>query len=207
MQKKICVLAHPRSGTGYTAKLLRHLGFGIRHERYGKDGISDWMFAVTSNDKPWGVKSNKDVAFQYTIHIIREPVKAISSISFTENNSPRSVEFRKKFIDLQSAKNQVDLAVRSYILWNDLIKAKKPSLTLTLENAWFILPAFLIKEGFSIDKRLIKKAPTKKVNQRPHQELSLNQIMKELPLEWKNKLLNFMIYYEKIGHKNIKTYN
>jgi len=45
-QKLILGLVHPRTGTGYTAKLLQSWGLDVKHEKMGKDGTVDWSLAA-----------------------------------------------------------------------------------------------------------------------------------------------------------------
>ena len=48
----IVVTGCPRSGTLYTAKLLQAVGFDVRHEALGKDGIVSWYVVPNSPDPP-----------------------------------------------------------------------------------------------------------------------------------------------------------
>ncbi|MFK4998907.1 hypothetical protein ACI2OX_21260 [Bacillus sp. N9] len=79
-KRKFLVLGHPRSGTGYMAYLLRQFGYGIGHERMGKDGISSWMFAVNDYQVFADQTLNKkNYTFDYTIMNLRHPIDIVSS--------------------------------------------------------------------------------------------------------------------------------
>lgn len=132
MEKEILILGHPRSGTGYMAKLFQANGYDIGHEVMGKDGTSNWQFAVCADAYPFNTDNIKrdDVEFSRIYHVIRNPLAAINSIVYTES---RSEHFRAKFVPLVG--NAFERAILSYYGWNMLIQAQKPYATFTLENA------------------------------------------------------------------------
>lgn len=66
---KLAVTGCGRSGTRYTANLLRAAGLDVMHERFGDDGISDWRLVHfgTSED-------------HMLFHQVRHPLRAIESL-------------------------------------------------------------------------------------------------------------------------------
>ena len=110
-KRKFLVLGHPRSGTGFMANLLSKYGYEIGHEEMGKDGISSWMFTVDDYQVYVDNSLNREnFNFDYIIMNLRHPIDIISSTYYTENTSKKSLEYRKKHINLEGL-NQVEMAV------------------------------------------------------------------------------------------------
>lgn len=187
---KYLILGHPRSGTGYMAKLFQLNGLDVGHEIMGKNGQSNWQYAIP-NDKcfPWtkGVKS--DYNWDIIIHVVRDPFTAISSIAFTETPYSNekswkqiSDQFRNKYLNLPNT-NRFDRAVVSYIGWNNLIKIQNPDYLINLETAFNDL------QFLNFNKN--RKNP---VNKRSHKQMSKqfwNQVkpknlklLNKLSLKW-----------------------
>lgn len=76
----IRVVGCPRSGLGYTAKVLRHLGYRVGHERMGEDGIADW------HQMPADVGPGDMV-----IHVVRDPRPVTASLRTMLNASLRDI--------------------------------------------------------------------------------------------------------------------
>ena len=188
--KPILVLGHPRSGTSYMAKLMQSFGIDIRHEKMGKHGISDWMFAVRSDDKPWGKKSNINTEFNHIIHIHPNPWRALNSVSFKENLAPKSVAFRRRFINLPESYNIVDIAVESLIEWNELIEKWHPDLTVAVGNAKHKCYEYLTQQGFSI-KKPDQLPELGNVNSRERYDLPPSEMLKLMSFPYREKFLKY----------------
>ena len=67
-----------RSGTRYTSFALQRLGLDVPHERLGRDGISSWTMAITTEKRPFGPPSSQ-VSFEQVFHQVRDPIAAIAS--------------------------------------------------------------------------------------------------------------------------------
>lgn len=90
--KRLLVLGSGRSGTMFTAKALRTVGINVLHEKVGEHGTVSHYFVVDSDwypMAPWQEAQGKkhvgerrsDFDFEHTIHIIRDPRKAIPSMT------------------------------------------------------------------------------------------------------------------------------
>lgn len=136
MKRDFLILGHPRSGTGYMAKLFEANGFDVGHETVGEHGTSNWQFAVKANEYPFPSDEFKrqDVSFKSVYHVIRHPLHAINSIAHTES---RSESFRAKYIPLCG--NDFEKAIQSYYGWTMLIQSQMPDKTFTLDNAQQVL--------------------------------------------------------------------
>lgn len=132
IERDFLILAHPRSGTKYMSNLFIANGFDVGHEVMGKDGTSNWQFAVKAEKYPFMFDDirRQDVVFKNIYHVIRHPLHAINSIAFTEWGSD---QFRATYIPLNG--NKFERAVLSYYGWNMLINAQQPDKTFALENA------------------------------------------------------------------------
>lgn len=177
---KYLILAHPRSGTGYMANLFKLNGLDVGHEYMGKDGTSNWQFAVCAEKYPYDVDGirRQDVSFETVIHVIRKPIDAINSIAFTEE---RSEAFRAEYVPIIG--NVFERAVLSYYGWNRLIAAQQPHKTIKLETAQQDL-------GFENGSDI--------VNARPHDVLGEEQLLNNISHE-------VLWYYNKLKewHSNL----
>jgi len=132
MQKQYFITGHPRSGTGYMAKLFQKNNIDIGHEQMGEQGISSWQFAVNSQVYPFEHDGlvRSDYSFDQIIHVIRDPMACINSVAFTERPSEA---FRMKYLVLYG--NVFERAVLSVIGWNKLVHSLAPSITIQVEKA------------------------------------------------------------------------
>jgi len=126
---KYLIIGHPRCGTGFMSKLFKHNDLDVGHEVMGKNGTSDWQYAIPHEKCfPWTSGVRQDYSFDVIIHNIRDPFTAIPSIAFTETPQPgeqswRTVSelFRRKFVRFPD-NNKFDNAVHSYLGWNKIIE-------------------------------------------------------------------------------------
>ena len=201
------VLGHPRSGTRYMSELFTGYGFQLRHEQYGRYGTSSWLFAVDTDEYPqfyWeatGKPSNDpndhrdDFDYRHIIHVVRDPLKTIASTMHTEDTVSTSLHFRKKYATMYG--NPYMVATLSYLNWNRLIKAQKPSLTVKVEEAEGAVFDFLVKGGYlkpDCDKGFFPQ-PDKSSNSRPHDTLDGATLRAELPAELWLELVEFSNEY------------
>lgn len=193
---RVIALAHPRSGTRYTAHCFRCAGWDVQHEQIGSDGISSWTWAVNSSKVPWGVPRNNIGRTEFVLHVMREPGAAISSIAYTEYASE---PWRAKWIVIPADAGVLERAVWSYYGWNKLIEKNQPTHHAQLEQVEPVIakitnhdPIFMVVER---DKRNSCR------NGRPHPTFSLEEIT---ATRWKysqtaDLLKQTQEMYEKIG--------
>jgi glycosyltransferase involved in cell wall biosynthesis len=198
-QKDFLILGHPRSGTGYMAQLFTKLGYPVGHEVYGKHGIASWLFAVDVDRYPqfYFVQSGKpsnnpndtrsDFSYKHAIHVIRNPLDTIASTAFTENTMPESLEFRKKHVAIFG--NALQQATLSYLGWNKLIEAQRPSLTIRVEDAEEKVVEFLKANEYVVGEDL--KFPQKDINTREHKRVTFGDLKRELHPEVFAELTEF----------------
>lgn len=122
MVYKILGIGHPRTGTGYTAKLLQSWGLSVGHEELLEDGIVAWQFIIPTGvlepDKmPWiGKIKHTELDFKKIIYNVRDPKTSIPSIINTEN---ASLIYRSIWSPIFKNKNEIENAIVS-IVWTDL---------------------------------------------------------------------------------------
>jgi hypothetical protein len=75
---RVLITGCGRSGTKYTSFALQRLGLDVPHERVGRDGISSWTMAITTEKRPFGPPSSQ-VSFEQVFHQVRDPIAAIAS--------------------------------------------------------------------------------------------------------------------------------
>ena len=177
--KELLVMAHPRSGTGYMAKLFQNLGLDIGHETMGAAGLSSWQMVVPDSRSlrfqyqlfRSEVLPQKAYDFNCRIHLIRDPRKAIPSIQL-ENVSIESWNYRKTHIfrffkvDIDQYTSSLEKAIASYYYWNKLIASSNPDYTVRLEQVAQDLHPIFAKHYPSLVSKLAEGAfITDKVNQ------------------------------------------
>jgi len=118
-RKKVNVLGvgHPRTGTGYTSKLLQSWGLQVGHEKWEEDGIVAWQCLLPqeearirkSNRMPFMTENIEldKLDINQVVHSVRNPKTAIPSIIKTGAGSKpwRSlwVPFSKKNTEVENA--------------------------------------------------------------------------------------------------------
>lgn len=146
--KEFLCIGHPRCGTGFIPEVLKAMRYEVGHEYMGYNGISSWMVAV-DDVYPYGnFQSDAFSAryyFEHIIHVIRNPWDAIPSIIRENRHSPHfcSYLFRRKHIGSAlpaeyhqdfSLREEVEIAIESYLSWNALCERRNPTITLRLEH-------------------------------------------------------------------------
>ena len=187
--RDILVTGHPRSGTGYCAKLLQHNGLDVPHEQIGGMGTSNWQFAVDSKNIPFSFDGIQPIQcnFIHRIQIVRNPVDCIASVFYTEHGSEY---FRDSYLMLTG--NKMERAVRSVITWNTMHK-DRADLIFKLEQPEQLLE-YLKGHGYLDTYEVL----TEPVNTRPHDGLDLEHIRAWVAPEIYGNLLNFIAWYKKI---------
>lgn len=186
--KLILNLGHPRTGTGYMAKLYQAAGLDVQHEGIGEDGTSCWTFAVL--DENWftswnGVRS--DYNWKYITHNIRDPNDALCSICLTEDaRNIKSKKFRRKYLDIDEEASRLSQSIQSFLGWNHLIKELNPDLKVKVEDCIERVEKFLKNKNLSdgIDRNLI---PSSDYNSRKYSEIS-DKTKQKVPEGLKDKL-------------------
>lgn len=148
--KDFLCIGHPRCGTTSISYYLGQMGYDVRHENMGKDGVSSWMLAVRDDKYPWGnIKDKFRYYFKNIIHVLRNPFNAIPSIILEHKYSPNneSYKFKKKHIkkilgiDLPevnfnkiSLTQEIELALKTFIYWNKICEMSNPQTICKIED-------------------------------------------------------------------------
>jgi len=128
----VAVMAHPRSGTGYMSKLFAAFGLDVRHEtEMGDDGISSFLIGASENPR-WGPDPWK-YDFQNRIHLVRDPVKVLSSVLACVTEGVQEYMAREAGVDAELC--APERAVRVYIRWHERILCRKPNIRLKVEDS------------------------------------------------------------------------
>ena len=162
---RVVVLAHPRSGTGYTAWCFQCGGWDVGHEKIAHDGISSWQWAVKSDAVPWGAPRGERSLPETVLHVMREPAAAISSIAFTETSTE---DWRAKWVHIPRDAEPIERAIWSYLGWNLLIQAQGPTHRAQLESIETMVAAMTRQYPLLV--------PKGHRNDRMHASLSADQI-------------------------------
>ena len=172
IKKKILGLGHPRTGTGYTHKILKSWGLKVGHEKMEADGIVAWQLVDQKGPWPFISRVKPDNAYKWEtiIYNVRDPKTSIASIIFSENKSKQSVKFRSEKLGIDLTGNRVEAAIRSILEFDKRITAMRPSFTYRIEDQSEELFNFLKSKNYEIqwDDAYVNK----KYNARKHPDLS-----------------------------------
>lgn len=199
IKKNILGLGHPRTGTGYTHRIMQTWGLKMGHEYMADDGIVAWQ--LVHENGPWPfidtVKEGGVYDFKHIIYNVRNPKDSIPSIVYTENKSKESVNFRKQHLRINLAGNPVEAAIRSIVRFDQIItKRKKPDFIFRIEDGAEDLYKFLEEAGYKVQWNETEIG--KKYNKRSHAGWdSLSDHVKSVDQEHKN-LIN--AYCRKYGY-------
>jgi len=150
--KKLLVLGSGRSGTMFTAKALRTVGINVLHEKVGDDGTVSHYFVVDSDwypMAPWQESQLKkhvgerrsDFDFKHTLHITRDPRKAIPSM--TKIFGSVTWQF---YVDnglIPDIRKNAMLRAMHYWLAHNQLSEKQADLTFNLERYQQAWPAIM----------------------------------------------------------------
>jgi hypothetical protein len=195
--KLILGVGHPRTGTGYTTKLLQSMGLNVLHEKMGEDGIVAWQFATKLKNKPFIASGLDKQTFRFNtiIYNVRNPLHSIPSIVHTES---KTLEFRMHAGKFKESENVVETAVRSILAWDTMIRAMKPHFTYRIEDQSEALFEFLKERGLDI-----KRPDNIGVqNARPHAGLTdeLKEQLQKMPFDVK---VSLNLYCRSYGYPDI----
>jgi len=186
---RILGVGHPRTGTGFTAWLLKSWGLNVGHEKLESDGIVAWQFAV--EDGPWpfieGVEFRPK--WENLIYNVRDPKTSIASIAFTEN---ATLPYRIESGGALKSPNPVEQAIHSILRWDQLITRMKPDLTYRIEDEAPKLFEFLKSKGFEVNWI----EPQSGINARQHATISdLEKEMQSVRPSLRMKINSYCIKY------------
>ena len=131
--KLILGVGHPRTGTGYTAKLLQSWGLDVGHEKMGEHGTVDWSLAPASKSIWIGGADFREWDWEHIIYCIRDPRTSIPSIVYTENVGKTSENFRKE-MGVSPTSSKIGDAIMSIIKWDEYIRKLNPNLIFRIED-------------------------------------------------------------------------
>lgn len=120
---KILGVGHPRTGTGYTSKILKSWGLDVGHETLREDGTVDWSLSIAKKSL-WQNVYFKEWNWQKVIYCVRDPKESIPSIIFTEDTREDSVNFRASYLPYYNrSRKPIEKAIDSIVGWDQLIRS------------------------------------------------------------------------------------
>lgn len=156
---KFLIIGHPRTGTGYAAKLLQSAGYDVGHEKMGDNGISSWFWPTKDTDPPYGATPyTPDFKPDVTIHIVRHPKDAIASVQYTETTT----ELYRAYYTSIPSNLPTARAMESLAGWHQLCQSFRPDYMVKTEH----LDKFLLRRRW-----IAPVGIPKTVNSRPHPKI------------------------------------
>jgi len=192
------ILGHPRSGTGYMARLFTAFGYTVGHEKVERHGVSSWMFAVHADRVPYTFdgKTRGDIEPRHVFHVVRNPMDVIASMSHTVHED-RAWEFIACYALVCRNAPWHIRAAQSVVAWNRLIQGHFPRPKVVhVENAPAAVHNFLARNGYQPPSLSSVRLPPTNYNSRPHPSVSREQIVAELPTDLADELEHHFQQYE-----------
>lgn len=190
IKKKIMGIGHPRTGTGYTSKILKSMGLKVEHEIMGTDGVVAWQLTSDLEPRPFIPFDLEMYKFDCIIYNVRNPITSIPSIVHTEE---KTLEYRSKAANFIVTPNVVKTAVRSILMWDKLAIKKNPDFIYRIEDQADDLFQFLKSKGYKV------KEPQNLGPQNTREHPGLNDFIKKqldrLDDELKEGLNDYCIRY------------
>lgn len=181
MKVDILGLGHPRTGTGYTSKLLREWGLDVGHEQMGKDGTVTWQMLKEHKFEepvgwPWAenlIGVDRRPGYDTLIYNVRDPKTSIPSIVFTEFIHYDTTNFLNQNFNIKFGENRVENAIKSILKFDQLIMDMNPHIIYRIEKDRDFLFKELIKRNYKVSYTEYSD----KYNKRSHPKL--NEINEE----------------------------
>lgn len=131
-ERFLLVTGCARSGTRYTAFILRDCGLDVGHEWVFPDGLTSWLMAVDCDECPWGATPSANFRFKHVFHQVRHPLKVIASVYV--NEPPESWEFICRHVpQIHATDSDLVKCAKYWYFWN--LKAEsKAEYTYRIEN-------------------------------------------------------------------------
>lgn len=165
-KKKVCILSHGRSGTVYTAEVLRAVGLDIGHELNGVDGAVGGVF--------W--KGQRRILSRYDriLHQVRNPLDTISSLTTANWRTFEKYLVNLKFPACKMPANICEMSMLSWVLYTTWADSRA-EWTFQVER----LPEVFEKlcDCFGIERQPLPDLP-QDLNSRPHETYTLADLEK-----------------------------
>ena len=177
-KKMVAVMAHPRSGPVYMSKLFAAFGLDVGDEnRMGADGISSFLIGASECPRwgpdPWAYD------FETRIHLVRDPLKVISSVLTCVSEGVQEYMAREAGVDPEM--DPTLRVIEVYLKWHERIELRRPTMRIKVEEA----PAALAKwTGLEPDPELLPPTDTNKRNTVFRTLAELNYKLLIGKLEW-----------------------
>lgn len=131
-ERDILVTGCARSGTRYTAFILRDCGLDIGHEWVYPQGLTSWLMAADCSECPWGADPSANYTFKHIFHQVRDPMKVIASVYI--NEPPESWDFICRHLpEIEETDSHLVKCAKYWYYWN-LMAEKKAEYTYRVED-------------------------------------------------------------------------
>jgi len=99
------------------------------------------------------------------VQTVRDPATAVPSIVRENRHAPASYKFRRDFIaketgiNLDDFDSEIEKAVASLTLWNQIIREQSPDFTLRIETDAEAYRQFLANAGYEVSAKTLDTSP------------------------------------------------
>jgi hypothetical protein len=140
----ILVTGSPRSGTKFTATVLRNAGLDVVHESVqGKDGTASPMHLLDASDlinDPYKRRPRESIVYQHVFHQLRDPLRSIPSLKTVP---PVIWDWARRYTGIKPAgfwEPTIDQCAEFWLIWTGLIEEHKPEFAYRVEDFLQVWP-------------------------------------------------------------------
>lgn len=137
---KILGLGHPRTGTGFTAKVLTQWGLPMGHEVFREYGSVNWALVNETGPYPfraygWTATQKKRPEYDHLVYNVRDPFFSIPSLAYTENDpSKEAFIYRRLKMGIPLDGNPIENAIQSILAFDQMILNLNPDIVFRIED-------------------------------------------------------------------------
>jgi hypothetical protein len=194
-------VGHPRTGTGYTTKLLKSWGLNVGHEVLEDDGIVAWQLVISQGPWPYMEKygDNLNADFKVKIYCVRDPRQSLPSIVYTENTNKISFDYRASKTGRALIGNQLENAIKLLLAWDQKIMDEiNPNIVYRIEHDSKMLYDRLVESGLQLTEHV---ELNERVNSRNHK--SFEEMIEEFPNIAKSTIDGINDYCQRYGYAKL----
>lgn len=194
-------VGHPRTGTGYTTKLLKSWGLNVGHEVLEDDGIVAWQLVISQGPWPYMEKygDNLNADFKVKIYCVRDPRQSLPSIVYTENTNKISFDYRASKTGRALIGNQLENAIKLLLAWDQKIMDEiNPNIVYRIEHDSKMFYDRLVESGLQLTEYV---ELNEKVNSRNHK--SFEEMVEEFPNIAKSTIDGINDYCQRYGYAKL----
>jgi hypothetical protein len=176
--KTLLITGCAKSGTLYIASVLKANGMDFGHQRMKAEGISTWDLATNPKRGRWKKLRLKDYQFAHIFHQVRHPLKVISSVYRSENETSWKY-ILSQIPQIKPTDSHLVKCAKYWYYWN--LKAEElAEWTYRLEDLDQLWEEFGTRIGKKIDRDKVAHVAKDLNTARPSTQFTWDDLQREL---------------------------